>query len=77
MFKSVRMYARPSQNVQLCTADKRLDFETPIFVHRPNVNDFDFHFQGQRFESSTLSSSYVIISQTATSIAIANTESHI
>ena len=50
----------------------------PIFIRIVNV--FDLHFQGQRRESSTLGSSYVIIPQTEadrTNIAIANTESHV
>ena len=49
----------------------------PIFAQIHKV--LDLHFQGQRFESNTLGSSYGIILQTMTyrtNIAIVNTESH-
>ena len=78
-----------SRNVRLCTANKRLDSEAPILAHSctltmyvclpifiQNLNVLDVYFQGQIFESSTLGSSYVIISQTVTdraNITIANT----
>ena len=70
------------------TANKRLDVKVSIFanicmfiatVHLPIfiqiVDVVDFHFKSQRFESSTLGSSDVIILQTVTdraNIAIAN-----
>ena len=50
-----------------------MQFHLPIFMHIVNI--LDVHFQGQKFESSTLGSSYVIILQIVTdvtNIAIAN-----
>ena len=74
-----------------CTANKRLEPEAPIFanickltrylrlpIFIPIVDVLDLPLKGQRFESSTLGNSNVIISQTVTyraNIAIANTKS--
>ena len=68
----VRPYVRPSRNVRLCTANKRLDLDTPLFAYVCTltrycrllifiqiVNVFDFQFQSQRLESNALASSYV------------------
>ena len=83
----VHPYLHPSWNI-LCSANKRLDLETPIlanictlimYVRLPIfiriINILDLHFKGQRFESSTLRRLHVIISQLATDrtkIAVAN-----
>ena len=80
------------QNVGLSTTNKRLDLDAPIFAdifsstryfRRPIfnriINVLDLYFLGQRFESSTLESSYVNISQTVTyrtNTAIAKTKTH-
>ena len=85
----MRASVRPTRNVRLCTAKKRLNLEAPIFAYVWTLTRYvrvpifirivdvlDFHFQGQRFELSTLENSYVIISQMVsdrTHIAIANT----
>ena len=81
----VRPYVK---NVRLCTANKLLNVKYKFLktyvvkLHPPTfvqiVNVLCLSFQGQRFEWSTLRSSYVIISQTVTdwtNIAIDNTES--
>ena len=84
----VRTYVRPSRNVRLCTGNKMAGPRGAIFcihmqdekVHshanfHPNRQRLDLHFQGQRFASSTLGSSNMIIVQTVTdrsNIAIAN-----
>ena len=80
-------YERQSRSVRLSTANKWLDLEVPCFAHERMqpifiqiLNVLDLHYQGQRLESSTLGSEYVIISQTMTNIiniAIAKTENHI
>ena len=67
------------RNVRSCTANKQSDLEAPVFarvcmltkyvrrqIFIKNLDVLGFHFQGQIFESSTLGSSYVIISQTVT-----------
>ena len=68
---NVRTYVRPSRNVRKCTANKRLDLEAPVFAHVCRLSRFlripifievlnalDLYFQGKRFESNTLASSY-------------------
>ena len=68
----VRTYVSLPRHVWLCTANKRLDLEAPIFGHIcmltryvcppiliSIVHIIDCHFKGQRFESNTLVSSYV------------------
>ena len=76
----------------LCIVNKRLSLVAPIFVCILTLtryvrllisikiaNVLDLHFQGQTLESSILSSSYVIISQTVTfmaTIGIANKKMH-
>ena len=65
----VRSSVRPSRNVRLRTANKRLELSAPIFaqvcmlsryVRSPIFiqihNVLDFHFQGQRFEPNALAS---------------------
>ena len=74
LYTAGRMYVCLS--ITKCHLEHRewLDLEVPILAHIhvdkvclifiQIVNFLDFHFQGKRFESSTLGSSYVIISQT-------------
>ena len=94
MYASVQYVSssvHPSQNVRLCTGNKRLDLEgpictyvcrftgtvrLPIFIQIDNV--VDHNSKGKEFESSTLGSSNGIISQKVTdgtNIAFADTES--
>ena len=78
------------QNVRLCTTSKRLNLGAHILAHACTLTSYDrhptfiqigtvldlLHFQGWRFESSTLRCSCVIISKMVihkTNIAITNT----
>ena len=68
----VRSSVRPSRNLRLYTAYKRLDLKAPNCAHVSTLTRYvhfsifiqiidvlDFHYQGQRFESNTFASSYV------------------
>ena len=63
IYTSIRPSVGPPQHVQLCTADKQLNLEAPMFAHiiitsyfhlRPIfiqiLNVLDVYFQRQRFE---------------------------
>ena len=76
------MYVRTPRNVHLCSANKRLDLEAPIFESLSRLtryvrnqiffqigNVLDLPFQARIFESSTMDRSHVIISQTVTDLA--------
>ena len=63
---------RRSRNVRLCTTNKRLDLEAPIFAHLCTLTMYlclpifiqilnvpELQFKGQIFESNTMESAYV------------------
>ena len=76
-------------SVAKCTGNELLELEATKFCKRmqgdkvtspKSSTSLTFNFQGQRFESSSLASSHVIISKTVTdrtNIAIAKTGSHL